>query len=314
MDSFLGIPRYLHAPMRNFQDFRRRWFKPYRLVLHEEQSYLERWQITVNRWGLALTVGSLVLIVGGFTYGLIAWTPLKEFLIPGYASETSRRRAIQAELRADSALEALAVQESYLFALRTLLRGEIVADDFTTAVLDSAALAASTGELDEWGLTDEDLELRARVEDEDRFALQRAQTGERISKSIPFPPLQGEVSSRFDPSIGHYGVDFVAPLGSVLHAVDDGVVTLASYTSDGGYVVSIQHLGNRTSVYKHNQSLLVEVGDRVQAGDPIAILGGTGTHSTGPHSHFEWWVDGQALDPILWLPEFAPESPVESLD
>jgi murein DD-endopeptidase MepM/ murein hydrolase activator NlpD len=116
--------------------------------------------------------------------------------------------------------------------------------------------------------------------------------------------LQGEVSSQFDPAIGHYGVDFVAPIGSVIHAVDDGAVTLASYTSDGGYVISIQHPGSRTSVYKHNKSLLVEVGDRVQVGDPIAILGGTGTHSTGPHSHFEWWVDGQPLDPVEWLPEY----------
>ena len=151
--------------------------------------------------------------------------------------------------------------------------------------------------------------MRERVEDEDRFALQRAQSSDRASKSIPFAPLQGEISSEFDPAIGHYGVDFVAPVGSVIHAVDDGTVMLASYTSDGGYVVNIQHPGNRISVYKHNQSLLVEAGDRVQAGDPIAVLGGTGTHSTGPHSHFEWWVDGTALDPVQWLPEYAPERP-----
>jgi lipoprotein NlpD len=163
--------------------------------------------------------------------------------------------------------------------------------------------------LNDWGLTEEDMALRERVEDEDRFALQRAQSNERASKSIPFAPLQGEISSEFDPAIGHFGVDFVAPVGSVIHAVDDGTVMLASYTSDGGYVVNIQHPGNRISVYKHNQSLLVEAGDRVQAGDPIAVLGGTGTHSTGPHSHFEWWVDGTALDPVRWLPEYASERP-----
>ena len=290
--------------MSKFQDFRRRWFKTYRLVLHEEQSYLERWQITINRLGFATTLASLILCISAATYALVGWTPLREWVIPGYASESSRQRAIQAELRADSAIQALEVQEKYLAALSTILRGEVPVDNITEAALDSAALANSAEELDDWGLTDEDLELRARVEDEDRFALQRGQPGERLTKGIPFPPLQGEVSSKFDPAIGHYGVDFVAPIGSVIHAVDDGAVTLASYTSDGGYVISIQHPGSRTSVYKHNKSLLVEVGDRVQVGDPIAILGGTGTHSTGPHSHFEWWVDGQPLDPVEWLPEY----------
>jgi len=290
--------------MSKFQDFRRRWFKPYRLVLHEEQSYLERWQITINRLGFATTLASLTLCISAATYALVGLTPLRELVIPGYASESSRQRAIQAELRADSAIQALEVQEKYLAALSTILRGEVPIDNITEAALDSAALANSAEELDDWGLTDEDLELRARVEDEDRFALQRGQPGERLTKGIPFPPLQGEVSSKFDPAIGHYGVDFVAPIGSVIHAVDDGAVTLASYTSDGGYVISIQHPGSRTSVYKHNKSLLVEVGDRVQVGDPIAILGGTGTHSTGPHSHFEWWVDGQPLDPVEWLPEY----------
>ncbi len=294
--------------MSHLKDFRQRWFKRYRLVLHEEQSYKERWQMTVNRWGLAATFGAVVLTVVGITYAVVSWTPLREYVVPGYVSEASRMRAIEAELRADSAIQALNRQDKYLRDLRSILTGEVVANETEAAVLDSAALADAEEGLNDWGLTDEDLALRARVEDEDRFALQRAQSAERTSKSIPFAPLQGEISSEFDPAIGHFGVDFVAPVGSVIHAVDDGTVMLASYTSDGGYVVNIQHPGNRISIYKHNQSLLVEAGDRVQAGDPIAVLGGTGTHSTGPHSHFEWWVDGAALDPVQWLPEYAPDT------
>ena len=300
--------------MANFQDFRERWFKPYLLILHEKQSYKEAWQMTVTRWGVASTVVTLILLIGGITYAVIGWTPLKERVIPGYVSEDSRQSAILAEIKADSALLELNVQEQYLSALRTLLRGEIVPDDITTEALDSASLANSEGELEAWGITEEELALRERVEEEDQFSLRRAQSGSRSSKSIPFLPLQGEISSKYDPSIGHFGVDFVAPIGSIIHAVDDGVITLASYTSDGGYVVSIQHFGSRQSIYKHNQSLLVEVGDRIQAGDPIAILGGTGTHSTGPHSHFEWWVEGQPLDPVLWLPAYAPAAKAEGED
>ena len=189
--------------------------------------------------GLAATTGALVLVVIALTYVIVAWTPLREYIVPGYVSEASRMRAIDAELRADSALNALVVQERYFNDLRTVLTGQVVVDDIEPAVLDSAAMADTEEGLNEWGLTDEDLALRERVEDEDRFALQRAQSNERASKSIPFAPLQGEISSEFDPAIGHFGVDFVAPIGSVIHAVDDGTVMLASYTSDGGYVVSI---------------------------------------------------------------------------
>lgn len=295
--------------MAQFNNIRERWFKRYRLVLHEEQSYKERWQMTVNRWGLATASAAFMMALAGLTYFVIAWTPLREYVVPGYISEANRMRAINVELQADSALHALEEQQRFLSDLRTVLSGQVVLDELGSAVLDSAAMADTEEGLNDWGLTDEDVALRERVEEEDRFALQRAKSNYRTSKSIPFAPLQGEISSEFDPAIGHFGVDFVAPLGSVIHAVDDGTVMLASYTSDGGYVVSIQHPGNRISVYKHNQSLLVEVGNRVQTGDPIAVLGGTGTHSTGPHSHFEWWVDGTALDPVQWLPEYASEQP-----
>ena len=94
--------------MAQLNDFRERWFKRYRLVLHEEQSYKERWQMTVNRWGLAATSGALFVTIAGLTYLIVAWTPLREYIVPGYVSEASRMRAIDAELRADSALHALA--------------------------------------------------------------------------------------------------------------------------------------------------------------------------------------------------------------
>ena len=294
------IHRYLRHTMAKKTTFWKRWSKPYRLTILEELSFKERWEISISRFGVALTVGTLVLVVSATVYALVAWTPLKELVVPGYASENSRLRAIQAEMTADSAMKQLAIQGEYLQTLSVLLQGE-VAERSVEAPEESVTDGGQP--LADWGLTQEELDLRSRVEEEDRFALQRGQMNETTLRNIPFAPIQGSISSKFNPAIGHFGVDFVAPEGSVIHAVDDGIVVIASYTSDGGYVISVQHPSNRTSVYKHNKSLLVEVGDRVQAGDPIAILGGTGAHSTGPHSHFEWWVDGQPLDPTQWLPE-----------
>lgn len=290
---------------QNLERFKERWLKSYRLILHEEQSYLERWQIIVTRWGLLWSAIGIGVVISALTYVIIGWTPLKESVIPGYASEESRLRAIGAELSADSALRSMHIQEQYLTTLRSILKGDVV-EVYNLSDSVVADLNEDGEIIPEWGLPQEDLELRVRIEEEDRFAFQRAQSGNASLRSIPFAPIRGVVSSEFDPVNGHFGVDFVAPVGSVIHAVDDGVVVIASYTSDGGYVVNIQHSGNRLSVYKHNKSLLVETGDRVQAGAPIAVLGGTGTHSTGPHSHFEWWVEGQPLDPTSWLPDLGP--------
>ncbi len=277
------------------------WLKPFRLTLLEEHSYSERWQISVTRWGALLALSLFTSVLCGLTYVVVALTPLKEHVVLGYVSESSRMKAIAAEGQADSALVILERNERYLKVLQTLLRGEIV--DAQRDV-DSLLLVADTsrGMLESWELPDEDLSLRSFVEEEDRFVLQRGQSDGLANRSIPFAPIAGTISSEFNAASGHLGIDFVAPEGSIIHAVDDGVVVLASYTSDGGYVISIQHKQSRISVYKHNKSLLVESGDRVLAGDPIAVLGGTGTHSTGPHSHFEWWVEGQPLDPAQWLP------------
>ena len=122
-----------------------------------------------------------------------------------------------------------------------LLDGQVVDDSIDVARMLEDASRASDGKLQGWELPEEDVSLRNQVEDEDRFVLQRGQSDISPRRSIPYSPIQGTLSSSFDAASGHYGVDFVAPEGSILHAVDDGVVVLASYTSDGGYVVSIQH-------------------------------------------------------------------------
>jgi murein DD-endopeptidase MepM/ murein hydrolase activator NlpD len=278
------------------------WLQPFRLTLLEERSFSERWQISVTRWGAFIAIFLLFFSICSLTYLIVAWTPLREKIVPGYVSESSRQQAISLEIQADSALLVLEQNQRYLQVLQTLLNGEVfdTADSFNRVIEEKPGASSVT--LQNWELPREDVSLRSQVEEEDRFVLQRGQSGLDPSRSIPYPPIQGTISSSFDAAAGHYGVDFVAPDGAILHAVDDGVVVLASYTSDGGYVISIQHEENRLSIYKHNKSLLVESGDRVLVGDPIAVLGSTGNHSTGPHSHFEWWVDGQPLDAANWLP------------
>ena len=282
---------------------KRFWLEPFLLKLQEEQTFSERWQLPVTRLGATLAGLFVLISVVGLTYFVVARTPLRAYVVPGYLAEEARRAAEQAEATTAELEVKLAQQARYLTALQSILSNGVPEDIGMMALVDSLANMESAVDSLDAALTPEDSALRARLAEEDRFALQRGRSEEISARSIPFLPIEGDVSSNFDVAAGHHGIDFVAPLGSIVHAVDDGTVVMASYTVDGGYVIGLQHSRNRLSLYKHNSSLMHEVGDPVRVGEPIAVLGGTGTHSTGPHLHFEWWVNGSPLDPSLWLPK-----------
>jgi murein DD-endopeptidase MepM/ murein hydrolase activator NlpD len=122
------------------------------------------------------------------------------------------------------------------------------------------------------------------------------------------PVSHGYISSRFgersDPFNGHQaihlGLDFAAPLGTPVTAVADGVVTFAGERSGYGKVVEIDHGNGYMTRYAHNSAIEATVGSRVRAHETIAKVGSTG-RSTGPHCHFEVWLNGRAVNPMAYV-------------
>jgi murein DD-endopeptidase MepM/ murein hydrolase activator NlpD len=121
-------------------------------------------------------------------------------------------------------------------------------------------------------------------------------------------PVSGYIASgygaRTDPIDGHAGVhlglDLDAPIGSDIHAVADGVVTWSGQRSGYGNVVEIDHGNGYMTRYAHNSRNVVQAGTRVHAGQTIAKVGSTG-RSTGPHCHFEVWLNGHAVNPMTYV-------------
>lgn len=109
---------------------------------------------------------------------------------------------------------------------------------------------------------------------------------------------------RADPFSGfsafHQGVDFSGPRGSDVLSVADGVVQFAGRMSGYGNIVEIDHGNGYVTRYAHNDRNIVEVGDRVKAGQLIAKMGSTG-RSTGTHLHFEVWLNGRVVNPNQYL-------------
>ncbi len=122
------------------------------------------------------------------------------------------------------------------------------------------------------------------------------------------PVNTGYISSGFgervDPFTGgeefHEGIDFAAPQGTPIHAVAAGIVTWAGDRGGYGNMVQIDHGNGYSTRYGHAEKVLVHVGETVQRGDVIALLGDTG-RSTGPHVHFEVLKNGHEVNPARFV-------------
>ena len=116
-------------------------------------------------------------------------------------------------------------------------------------------------------------------------------------------PVDGQLSSPFGRRrMGwHQGIDITADLGTPVMASASGTVVLSRYEPRYGRVVKLEHLNGFTTIYAHNDENLVEVGDRVAVGQPIAAVGRTG-RATASHVHFEIRQTGLAYNPLYMLP------------
>ncbi len=133
---------------------------------------------------------------------------------------------------------------------------------------------------------------------------------ELMSEVLPSgkPIKQGWQSSvygrRTDPFTGkkslHRGVDFAGKPGADVITVASGVVTRAERVPGYGNIVEIRHADGYSTRYAHNKKNLVEIGDVVNKGDTIALLGSTG-RSSGPHVHFEVHRNGKVVNPARFL-------------
>ena len=146
-------------------------------------------------------------------------------------------------------------------------------------------------------------------DEQERFELLMITKGNRQYIDSPFdffwlPFVSSHFGYRIHPISGerrfHTGVDIALPEGTPILAGGTGVVTLSGWHGGYGYTVIIDYGDGITALYAHCSVLLVTVGQTVQTGDIIALVGTTG-NSTGPHLHLEIRKNGRLLNPIFFV-------------
>ena len=273
----------------------------FRLVVVDDDTLEEQLSVRLSQMNLYVFISTLLVLMAALTAFVIIATPLKEY-IPGYDDTGTRRKVYQLSVKSDSLERVVKQQNTFINNVKLVLSDETGEGNTITNLQntpDTGAAPIHTN-LDE--ITDEEMELRHNLEQETQFntigdenlnALQLRNT--QIVNL--FAPVKGVISANFDAGKAHYGIDINTAEKEPVKAAASGMVVMAEWTIDAGYVIAIQHTDNLVTFYKHNSALLKKLGSYVKAGEAIALIGNSGESTSGPHLHFELWHKGRAVDP-----------------
>ena len=269
--------------------FSQRLLNKYRLVVLNEATYEERLSYKLSRLNIFLFFSLIAVLIIISTICLIAFTSVKEY-IPGYDSTVLRTNALKNIETLDSLTLVIEKNQDFINSIGSVILGETTKPEAQKEIKVRIDISDI-----EFKVNQEDSLLRKVVEKEDRFNVLESATSK--VKYVLISPIFGQVTSRFDYGIKHFGTDIAVPINSPVKSIAKGTVVLAEWTVQTGYVIVIEHAYGLTSVYKHNDSGLISQGDLVESGQVIALSGNTGELTTGPHLHFELWREGIPVNP-----------------
>jgi len=268
-------------------------FYKYRFVIMTDSSLEEKLSVKLSRLNIITYLFSFVFFCLFITILLIAYTPLSEY-VPGKSSIEVQKSLIELSIKSDS-LEVILLNRSiYIENINKIINGEEL-----VTPKDSKEIINTQNPIS-FEKSKEDSIFRLQVETEDKSSIYKKKKTTN-NYLMFFTPLSGLISDGYDTKKKHFGIDLVAKEKSRISSVLDGTVVISHWAYETGYVIGVQHKNDYLSFYKHNSVLLKSVGDYVNAGDHIAIIGNSGELSSGPHLHFELWHKGTPVNPENYI-------------
>lgn len=203
-----------------------------------------------------------------------------------------RAQVVENALRVDSLQQLVDRQNMYIMNIQDIFSGTVRVDtvqsmDSLTTMREDSLIARSEREE----------AFRRQYEETEKYNLTSITSQPDVNGLIFYRPTRGMISDHFNAEKKHFGTDIAANPNESVLATLDGTVILSTYTAETGYLIEVQHNQDFVSVYKHCGSLLKREGDTVKGGEAIALVGNSGTLTTGPHLHFELWHRGRPVNP-----------------
>ena len=266
----------------------------YLLIIRNEENLSEK--STISFTYTKLIVFSFAIFIVLLILSLyLSRSILSQWYDPRHATLEANKKLIQLSLKLDSLNYEVERKDMFINTFKSILMDDFDGIDSTEVLNPQITQINYTGEEQ---IDSIDFKIRRQFEevDEEYFGI-ATQFSQELQDIYFFTPISGIVTSRFDISQEHFGVDVVAKTDEPVKSIADGSVIMADWTQAYGNIIAIQHRGNLISVYKHNAALLKKVGTFVSAGEIIAIIGNTGELTTGPHLHFELWYNGNPVNP-----------------
>lgn len=231
------------------------------------------------------------IIIGFLAALLVVYGPFSRYLTTNDV-DIDRETLEKQNVEIASLSKKLETQDLFISNISKLLHGEELDSMTVDEIMEMPVINYDS--LNE-NFTDAEKDLVQKINDDIRM--------NRIEEehiAIFGSPVTGEISQKYDKR-SHPGVDIVTAKGTEVKACLAGTVIYSGFTQKDGYMTVVDHGNGFISIYKHNKTIFKKMGDKVQLGDPIAIVGNTGENTSGPHLHFELWHNQKAVDPVEYI-------------
>ena len=257
----------------------------FRLTVLNESTFEERFSYSLTPMNLIVMFGGLLFVFGLIIYLLVAFTPLKVYLVPGYVDIEYREQAREARLAADSLNKVLAQNQAYFENVKTIISGGVVNQKVDTTQLKTKKL--------EWSQEDSlfDLEMKSK----------KIKKNFQLSETAFTMPVVGRKVQEFNFQQGHSGVDYAAALGTPVLTIAEGRVVSVLPLPSGTYQVVVQHGEGWLSIYSNLQAVMVNPGQAIATQTALGQVGMGWEKSLGAHLHFEIWRSGLPVNPAIYF-------------
>ncbi len=281
--------------------YRRFWRKMrtlYRFTASNESSLEEEFTFRLVPMQIFLFAVFAAFFIILLTSFVLLFTPMKAYM-PGFVDRHLRKEIVRNAAVLDSLADIVTVQEDYINNIRRVMIGNFSVDSLPS--YDSLTIQVN---LDSIQSSQATKQFAKQFEEEEKYNL-ASKTAEIPVEGLFFykPVQRGIISEKFDRYKKHFGIDLLTQKKEAVQATLDGTVVLCCLGTDG-YIIQVQHNNNFISLYRHTSELLKKEGDKVKAGEAIAIAGNYESESSNSEAalvHFELWYKGTPLNPEEYI-------------